>query len=570
MTDPYANQQQYPGGPYPQQPGPAAYGRPGYVTPAPGNGVAPDPGRSAPYPAPNYPPPYPPPAPPYAQQFPPAGPGTGVQAAGAGGSNRRRFLFGAGIGVPVLGALGFLLTRLGGGGSNQAAGNGSGVDPNNYDPSSLPSAAQNPNAISTDDVQALIATANKALKNRDDATFVAAYAPGAAAKQASRMFANIGKFDFDFLEYQLISKATRTFDSGSDSTLGVDVALVHQISGVDVTHVAEWYRWNLSRQGSGAPVVIESVTGSPSLSMGGAKYVYYPHPWDSTADITVIKQGNAILCAEDSSDAEIMRKHASEAVAAIQHNQDAWTSGGGKSGLTAGALMMAAHTRDSFYKWFSGAANTYGNEAGLTIGMITAEALASGGGVIAIGGSRITLDVTTQFFTVDQGGDSVVSILQHEDAHKLVDPLLTATDVPKWVVEGFADYMATRTLGGLKSYFRIPDVKSYAAGRTNSGKAWDGTLPTDDEVYDNSDATIESGSYGLSTIAYYYIESVKGLSGVVSFIQANYQAAAIDNGLQSGKDNLAAAFQSVLGMSQQTFVSGWLAFMKQQIGVSPR
>ena len=488
-------------------------------------------------------------------------------------SNRRRFLLGVGAALPVVGALGFLASRLGRSTSNQAGGPGNGgTDPDLYNPSSLPTAAQNPNAITTADVRALIASANTALKSRDEKSFVAAYSSGATAKQASRMFVNIGKFDFDFLEYQLIGDGTREFGSGTGTTLGVDVALVHQVSGVDVAHVAMWYRWELSKQGASAPLVIESVTGSPSLHMGGAKYVYYPAPWDSSYDITVIKQGNAILCAETPADAALMKKHAAEAVAAIQNNQDGWASGGGKSGQLAGALMMAAHTRDDFYKWWSGSANQYGNEAGLTIPLITADAMASGSPIMAFGGSRITLDVTTSFFTVDRGGDSVISILQHEDAHKLTFPLLSAaqSSVPNWVVEGFADYMATRTIaGGLKAYFRIPDIKSFAAGRTATGVKWDGTLPDDGEVYDNADATVESGSYGLATMAYYYIASIKGLPGVIAFLQANYQAPATNDGTENGPDNLAGAFQSVLGMSQDAFVAGWLGFIKSQIGVSP-
>jgi hypothetical protein len=569
MTTPY-EQGQYPSPPQGQYgpPPPAGYSQP------PGTYVGDTYGPGGQLPPPGYPQPY--------TQTGPAGPigpvhapanGAGRPPTAAGTSNRRRFLLGAAAGVPLLGALGFLVSRLGGSASNQAAGGGGGgIDPGNYDPSSLPTAAANPNGISTSDVQALIANANKALKSRDEKSFVSAYAQGATATQAARMFSNIGKFDFDFLEYQLIGDGTREFGAGSDTTVGVDVALVHQISGVDVAHVAEWYRWELSKQGAGAPVVIESVTGSPSLSMGGARYVYYPHPWDSSADITVIKQGSAILCAENASDAAVMKAHAAEAVAAIQHNQDGWASGGGKRGQLAGALLMAASTRDKFYSWFSGAANSYGFEAGLTIPMITAEAMASGSPVVAFGGARITLDITTSYFTVDKGGDSAFSIFGHEDAHKLTFPLLTAEQptVPLWVVEGWADFMGTRTVaGGVKNYFRVADIKAYAAGQTTTGAKWNGSLPTDDEIYSKADSMVGSASYGLAATAYYYIASIKGLPGAVAFLEANYQAAPANGGTGNGADNLASAFQSALGMDQGTFVAGWLAYIKQQIGVSP-
>ena len=517
---------------------------------------------------------------PYAQQNPqypqqpgyPNTPGQYPQTAqpaadgdGPSGNGRRKLLIALGIGIPVatLGAVGVKVAMSSKANANNSADGG--VDPNNYNPSTLPTAA-GAGGISTTAVQTLISKLNRCFTNRDRGTFVSAFASGATQTQAGIMFDNIGQLSFDFLQYQLIGQGGRQFTTGNGSDVAMDVALVHKLTGIDGENVAEWYRWTLTQSGTSAPIVISNVTGSPSIN-AEAKYVYYPSVWDATEHITVFKRNNVVVVGATAADAaKIQSFNVADSIeTAVANNRNGWSQGSGKTGVSPGVLAIGTSSRDAFYSWFSGRANQYGNEAGLTIAMITAASLADTG-PLAFGGSRITLDLTSDYFSNDSGEDDVQSLVQHEDAHNLVFPLMSAssTTIPLWVVEGFADFMASRTDSNpLQSYLRLVDVKNYIAGNNAEGEKWDGTFPSDANVY-SSDLAISNGCYGLGALAYYYIQQEKGLAGAIAFLEANYIAAA--NGTVNGSDNLDAACNSVLGYNSSTLNTNWQAFVHSTVG----
>lgn len=504
------------------------------------------------YPNPNIPPQYP------QQQAP--------QQPDASANGRRKLLIALGIGIPVatLGAVGVKVAMSSNANANNNSADG-GVDPNNYNPSTLPTAAGD-GSISTSAVQALISKLNRCFSSRDRGTFVSAFASGAIRTQAGIMFDNIGQLNFDFLQYQLIGQGGRQFSTGSGSDVAMDVALVHKLTGIDGENVAEWYRWTLTQSGSSGPVVISNVTGSPSIN-AEAKFVYYPSVWDATEHITVFKRNNVVVVGATSADAAKIKSFgvADSVETAIANNRNGWSQGSGKTGVSPGVLAIGTSSRDAFYSWFSGRANQYGNEAGLTIPMVTASSLANTG-PMAFGGSRITLDLTSDYFSNNTGEDDVQSLVQHEDAHNLVFPLMSASQstIPLWVVEGFADFMASRTDSNpLQSYLRLTDVKNYIQGNNSAGEKWDGTFPSDSNVY-SSDLAISNGCYGLGTLAYYYIQQEKGLAGALAFLEANYIAAA--NGTINGSDNVDAACNSVLGYSSSTLNTNWQAFVHSTVG----
>jgi hypothetical protein len=423
-----------------------------------------------------------------------------------------------------------------------------------WDPSSLPTAGGGGGIAA--DVQALLDRHNRALKAQDRAAFVANFAAGSrAAAGAGTLFANLNKFPFDSAQYQLIGQAARVFSAGGNgSTTQVDVAFVHQVSGVDVRPVTEWYRWTLVRSNPNAPLTINEVTGSPSIN-GSNRWVYYPAPWD-LGPLTVIKRHNVILTAVAGKDATVMASVADVAEQAVNDNLTGWQ---GPAGTSPGLLVVGTSNRDMFYELYSGRANQHGNEAGLTVQLLAASSVDAPGSAPVYGGARITLDLTTSYFTDNHGADKPITLLRHEGAHALVAPLLSASpEPPMWVVEGFAEYMASRFAPATAEVF-IADLRKYVAGRSDAfvGK-WDGkSLPTDDQVY-SPVGTVGNANYALSTLAYRFIAAHGGQHAVCAFVAANYQA--------TGRDDVGAAVRKVLGMDLGTFQTRWATFVHSTIG----
>lgn len=501
----------------------------------------------------------PPPHPDYSYPPQPPSPAPGWERAAAPrrGPARRTVALGAAGGAVVLlgGGIGAALALRNSPASSDTAGSDSGSG--GWDPNTLPTAAGNPAGISAADIQSLLDAKNRALKTGDLNLFTAAYADGPVKDQAAALFRNLSKFRFTTAQYQLLGAGSRQFTSGSGASVAIDVAFVHQLERVDVAPVPEWYRLTLTRPAAAAPITITAATGSPSAG-GSDKYVYYPAIWDRP-EVTVITRPHVVLAADNERDAAILRRVADDAETAIAANLQAWAAGGGAKGTSPGALMVGTSDRDMFYAFYSGKANQRGFEAGLTIPLVTAASMDSLDTMRAIGGARIVLDLTSSYFTQDSGEDVPKTLIRHEGAHGLVFPLMSAAEstIPLWAIEGFADWMAKHDYPDAVA--RDPNlaaVKAMAAGSLGTG--WDGTLPTNAQVY-ASDPTEMGAGYGLSTLAYAYIHAKAGLSGVCRFLTANYQV--LGNGT-NGTDDVARALQSALGMDEATFTREWAAFVR--------
>ncbi len=184
-------------------------------------------------------------------------------------------------------------------------------------------------------------------------------------------------------------------------------------------------------------------------------------------------------------------------------------------------------------------------------------------GSYRIGGSRIVLDLTTSFFTDNSGEDIPATLVRHEDTHNMVFSIMTALEitVPEWVIEGFADFMATRVYPNpVMNYQKLPDLKAVVEGQ-DTGASWDGkTLPTDSQVY-ASDPVAMAAGYTLATLAFYLIEQNYGMSGVMKFLEANYVVAG-QNGSE-GTDSVDSAMSESLGIDLTTFQQRWATFVRR-------
>lgn len=500
--------------------------------------------------------------PPAAFVAPPGPPSARPPNAPRSGTRRRLIALGLGA-VPVIAAGGYLATRLAHNGVASVGGS-DGFNPANENSSTLPSAAANPDAISDAEVQALIAAANKALNARDEDGFAALFAPGPTATQARTTFRNLGKLPFTYLAFEDIGSDTRDFSTGTSATQGMNIALVHQIQHADVGQVAQWYRWTLTRNGSGMPV-ITGVTGAPSIDASD-KYLAYPGPWDSANEIEVMTAGQAVLCAETAADAALMRKHASELAAAVEDNVSTWLGNGGTTGIATGALFMFTSAA-KLNLWFGGAANQISNEAGLATPLIDANWLRDpDSSPITYKGARIALNTQSEFFTDNQGEVTVYCLAKHEATHAMLFPIMTAgqESVPYYDVEGFADFFATRGYRNpIAAYFRDSDILTYALGA--DGPQWGRNLPSNAEVY-SVDGTVCSASYGLSAMVFYFTASQFGLPAAIKLVQSNYMAPA--DGSIPGQDDPSAAIEAATGLSTGQFTAGYLGFLHSNLGVA--
>jgi len=269
----------------------------------------------------------------------------------------RRKMLAIGLGaLPVIGLGAYAATAFASHTSNQASSGGGGFNPGNYNPSTLPSAAGAVNGVSVAAVQGMLAKATTALATGNQQDYVSLFS-AAAAQQAPTTFQNMRKFGFSYAQFQLIGSSTRQFDAGDGVSVEMDIAFVHQVTDADRGKIAEWYRWTITKDGSGTPVV-SKVTGSPSIDQS-LKYTYYPMPWDSPTDIEVVKLGHAVVCAEKPY-ASAVQQYASTIAAAVEDNRDEWAAAGGPDGIAPGAVYMLGPA-DQLYMWFDGSNNPAGH-----------------------------------------------------------------------------------------------------------------------------------------------------------------------------------------------------------------
>lgn len=445
-------------------------------------------------------------------------------------------------------------------------GEGTDTGSNGWDPNTLPSAADASGGITASDVQTVLDAKNRALKTGDRDLFTAPHS-GSGQAAAGLLFDNLREVPFTKAEYQLLGQGSRSFQSAVGARQDIDIAFVHQITGVDVRPVAEWYRWTLQRPAPSSPVVITAVTGTPSVN-SSERYVYYPGPWDAGERITITRRPGVVLAAVGDHDAEIVKALADDAEHAVAENLALWKQGGGPAGVSPGIFALGTSNRDAFYSWWSGKANQHGFEAGLAIEVVDAVSMDHPSGRRTVGGARIILDLTSSYFTGPSGQTNRKTLIKHEAWHALLYPLLTATfdSQPLWVVEGVADWAAKHDYPN--SIAGDPNMQAARQLATGAlGTAWDKhTLPTNAQVYAGSGAEMNAG-YGLSTLAFHYIAATYGLAALVRFVVANYQVPADPSGI-NGADNLDAALRQSLGVDLTTFQNGWAGYVRTSLALA--
>jgi hypothetical protein len=150
-------------------------------------------------------------------------------------------------------------------------------------------------------------------------------------------------------------------------------------------------------------------------------------------------------------------------------------------------------------------------------------------------------------------GRSVV--VTHELTHVTVRAT-TSRAVPIWLSEGFADDVALAPTG-------LP-VRSVTDDLLDQVRAGKGPTSLPDEVaFDPSKGQI-APSYSSAWLAVSRLRQKYGQAKVVAFYRAVAGPDAGEPSVRTPADQLArSAFESVLGTSQDAFVSDWLAYLKR-------
>ncbi|TDD14862.1 hypothetical protein E1218_32400 [Kribbella turkmenica] len=140
-------------------------------------------------------------------------------------------------------------------------------------------------------------------------------------------------------------------------------------------------------------------------------------------------------------------------------------------------------------------------------------------------------------------------VLTHETTH--VASTATASPVPLWLAEGFADYVAFNAVPVQDESAAKELFKAIRAGKVPSA------LPGP-EAFAASSAELPQ-AYESAWLACRLIAEREGRSTLVKFYRAVHAS--------KSSTGLADAFKSVLGMTEQEFVAEWQQYLKRLAGV---
>jgi hypothetical protein len=140
-------------------------------------------------------------------------------------------------------------------------------------------------------------------------------------------------------------------------------------------------------------------------------------------------------------------------------------------------------------------------------------------------------------------------VLTHETTH--VASTATASPVPLWLAEGFADYVAFTAVPVQDESAAKELFKAIRAGKVPSA------LPAP-EAFAASSAELPQ-AYESAWLACRLIAEREGQSKLVKFYRAVHAS--------KSPTGLADAFKSVLGMTEQEFVAEWQQYLKRLAGV---
>ncbi|WP_090799919.1 hypothetical protein [Asanoa ishikariensis] len=404
------------------------------------------------------------------------------------------------------------------------------------------------NPIKIDEIDALLAGQAKALKDRDEKAFLAAYDPAdkKLVDQQGVLFRNLMKVPFAEAAFKRLGEGSAFRPVGTGASVDHVVAFVHKIDGYDLHPVDEQYEWTIVRTEQGGPIKVTAVKG---ITNNRGEFTYYPAPWDKWRTIHVERTKHTLFIVDGSLKAQAKR-YAPQAERAAVADLAAWRAGGVAGEIPQGFVISLVKGKKDLASLYRRSKEPP-TEAGKSYGVRRFQDINAPDDDKAplIGGSRVVIDLNTGFFdqSVPEGPSE---IFRHELAHSMVAALtyqeddLTLVLKSSWVTEGFAEYLENEQ----KPWTTSPRTP---AAKESLRTGW--SLGLKDE-FNRKNAESTDLAYWCGHAAIGYIAEKYGEPKAFEVVAEHYRGKEI-------KDVL----QEVLDVSYEDFYAAWEKYVKAKI-----
>ncbi|MEV4533719.1 hypothetical protein AB0J82_07800 [Asanoa sp. NPDC049518] len=404
------------------------------------------------------------------------------------------------------------------------------------------------NPIKRAEIDALLAGLTKALKDRDEKAFLAAYDPAQKklVSQQTTLFRNLVKVPFAEATFMRYGGGSDFKPLGTGASVEQPVAFVHKLDGYDLHPVSEEYRWTIVRTEKGAPI---KVTAAKGITSDDSFVSYYPAPWDKWRNIHVERTKHTLFIVDASLKAQA-RRYAPEAERAAVANLAAWRAGGVSGAIPQGFVISLVKGRKDLGSLYR-ESKEVPPEAGFSLALSTFEdpnALVDDDTNPQVGGSRVVVDLGSPFFRPSEP-DGPGLLFRHELGHSLAAALTFQkpsefASRSSWLIEGFAEYLA---------YERRPWTVS---GRTPAVKQSlrDGYALRLQDDFDLSNPESSNLDYWAGHSAVGYMAEKYGEQKTFEVVAEHYR----------GKE-VGDALQQVLGVSDKDFNEAWKSYVLAKI-----
>jgi len=368
-----------------------------------------------------------------------------------------------------------------------------------------------------------------AVKSESRSSFLGEVDPKAPAfeEQARTIFANLGKLPLATFQFRYVSDDPAALEPDRQTALGgteswlAQVEVSWQLTGYDTKPARETL-----------PVTFVTRDGTTYAASFSERFVAgQRRPIWSLGSIDVAKGEHSLVISLDSqADAE---DYAAVTDKAVESVSKVW----GKNWKQKAVIYLPA--QQSQMEYVLGAQpGTYTQIAAVT--MAELDMPQAGAPVRVVANPKL-------FDELGKQGRRIV--LTHETTH--VASTATASPVPLWLAEGFADYVAFTAVSVQDESAAKELFKAIRAGKVPK------TLPAP-EAFAASSTELPQ-AYESGWLACRLIAELEGQSKLVKFYRAVHAS--------KSPTGLADAFRTVLGTTEQQFTADWQKYIKRLAGV---
>ncbi|WP_433168014.1 hypothetical protein [Kribbella sp. CA-247076] len=368
-----------------------------------------------------------------------------------------------------------------------------------------------------------------AIEDDSRSAFLAAVDPRATEfrESARTIFANLGKLPVTGFTFRYVSDDTAALTPDRQAALGgseswlAQVEVSWQLSGYDAKPARETL-----------PVTFVTRDGTTYAASFSERFVAgQQRPVWALGPLDVAKGDHSLVVSLDpDTDAE---SYVSTTDRAVESVSKIW----GRSWRQKVVVYLPAKQAEMEYV-LGARPNTYTQIAAVTMAELDSPQV----------GAPVRIVANPKLFE-ELGKQGRKIVLTHETTH--VASTATASPVPLWLAEGFADYVAFTAVPVQDESAAKELFKAVRAGKVPS--ALPGT-----EAFAASSAELPQ-AYESAWLACRLIAEREGRSTLVKFYRAVHAS--------RSTTGLADAFKSILGMTEEEFVAEWQQYLKRLAGV---